>query len=258
MLMPMHYPPLANGTFRYGDAPRPLPSPVPGPETGHHAGPAHAHAHAGKHHSTDNTSPALPYATSEGTIGQPALPGHPVPHETLPSTAGRPPGTVAAATIVGGLGLVVVVFLGASLLGLGSGGGTGSAPSGPSLPGAARLPDGLSDLTPGAPFTVDGNFTVVSAPGAPVSGDGSGCQLPPSMSDIGSSTQLTLIGSTGTPMGMAALTYGEGDLSSCSFTFEFTEVTGGEAFYAIELPGRGELVYTEDELRAGVEITLGR
>ncbi|MBB1046282.1 hypothetical protein G6028_00450, partial [Dietzia cercidiphylli] len=30
--MPMHYPPLADGTYRYGDPPRPLPSPVPGPE----------------------------------------------------------------------------------------------------------------------------------------------------------------------------------------------------------------------------------
>ena len=30
--MPMHYPPLADGTYRYGDRPRPLPSPVPGPD----------------------------------------------------------------------------------------------------------------------------------------------------------------------------------------------------------------------------------
>ena len=31
--MPMHYPPLSDGTYRYGDPPRPLPSPVPGPDT---------------------------------------------------------------------------------------------------------------------------------------------------------------------------------------------------------------------------------
>ena len=29
--MPMHYPPLADGTYRYGDRPRPLPSRCPDP-----------------------------------------------------------------------------------------------------------------------------------------------------------------------------------------------------------------------------------
>jgi len=54
------------------------------------------------------------------------------------------------------------------------------------------------------------------------------------------------------------LVYSGGDLSSCTFTFEFPDVPAGRSFYMVELPGRGQLTYTEGELRAGVDITLGR
>lgn len=177
----------------------------------------------------------------------------PTGHEAADSD--RPKGTVAAAAIVGGLGLVVAVFLGTALLGLGAGGGPGSSRD-TSLPGA-QFPSGGPNQAPGAPFVVDGHFTVVSAPDAPVSGDGAGCELPPSLADI-DATRITLVGSLGMPISRTSLTYDQGDLSSCTYTFEFSEVPAGDSFYAIRLPGRGELLYTEDELRAGVDITLGR
>ncbi|MBB1013021.1 hypothetical protein G6014_12180, partial [Dietzia kunjamensis] len=75
---------------------------------------------------------------------------------------------------------------------------------------------------------------------------------------IGEGTTITLIDSGAAQIGTAMLVYSGGDLSSCTFTFEFPDVPAGGSFYMVELPGRGQLTYTEGELRAGVDITLGR
>lgn len=262
--MPMQYPPLANGAYRVGDEPRPLPSPVPGPDPDAAWTPSTAWAPSMEE--GPGASPTLQPGRSPGDPAgrSPGSPHDPQQHHQQPfppgqeaSGSGRPKGQLAAAAIVGGLG-IVVAFLGAGVLGLGAGGGPGDTPRGPTLPGAGQLPNGLTDLAPGEPFAVDGTFTVVSSPGEPVSGDGSGCQLPPSLVDIGSSTTITLVDGAGSPIGTSNLTYDQGDLSSCTFTFDFPDVTAGEPFYRIELAGRGQLVYTEEELRAGVDITLGR
>lgn len=223
--MPMRYPPLSDGTYRYGDPPQPLPSPVPGP---------------------DPDAPATP-AAPDGRPGD------------GPSPAGaprqdRPRGTAAAAAIIGVAALVVVVP-GTVFLGTGSDPGRGTDPSrGPFtqvLPPPERAPGSGS-------FTVDGTFTVVSTPAEPVSGDRTGCDLPVTLSDIGEGTTITLIEGGTAQIGTAMLVYSGGDLSSCTFTFEFPDVPAGGSFYMVELPGRGQLTYTEDELRAGVDITLGR
>lgn len=241
--MPMHYPPLADGTYRYGDPPRPLPSPIPGPDPG----------------PTGQPLPGQPL--SAGPPGQP-LPGQPLPiggtgHGPPPGGAprvARPRGAAAAAAIVGGLALVVVVILGLALFGPGADPGPGPVGTlgGPSIPEAA--PPGRA----GATFTVEGRFTVVASPGEPVSGDGAGCDLPVTLSDIGEGTPVTLSEGAYASIGSTVLAYGGGDLSSCTFTFGFDEVPSGAATYLIEIPGRGQLPYTEDELRAGVDITLGR
>ncbi len=226
--MSMHYPPLDDGTYRVGDPPRPLPSPVPGPDPlGNEPGP--------------------PRPDDRSAHGPP--PGD-EPGRT------RAGGALAAAAIIGGLGLVVVVILGLALFGPGSGSGRGPAdsPGAPSLPRAGPPPD----RPPGASFSVEGRFTIAASPGEPVSGDGSGCDLPITLTDIGAGTEITLSDSAYSPVDAATLAYDGGDLSSCTFTFDFDEVPAGASFYLIEVPGRGQLTYTEDELRAGVDITLGR
>ena len=234
--MPMHYPPLADGTYRYGDRPRPLPSPVPGPDPSE----PDTMPHVGE-------PDTLPYAG-------PGLPGEGTPPEQ--STGGsRPNGTVAAVAIVGGLALVVVAVVTYGLFGAGADRGTTTdtlrGPLPPVEPGPQQAPGtGV--------FTVDGTFTVVSTPGEPVSGNSTGCDLPVSLSDIGEGTTLTLIESDTGRSVRAMLAYDGGDLSSCTFTFEFPDVSPGRSLYMIELPGRGQLVYSEDELRAGVDISLGR
>ena len=78
------------------------------------------------------------------------------------------------------------------------------------------------------------------------------------LTDIGEGTVITISEGASATVGAATLAYDAGDLSSCTFTFDFDEVPAGAAFYLIEIPGRGQLTYTEDELRTGVDITLGR
>lgn len=236
--MPMHYPPLGDGTYRVGDPPRPLPSPAPGPDpVSSTTGPPH-----GPHH-----EPGPPLA--DGRSGHGPLPGD-APGEK------RAVGALAAAAIIGVLGLVVVVVLGLAMFGPGS--DSGSAPTdaarGVLLPQAGSAPD----RSPGVSFSVEGRFTVVTSPGEPVFGDGSGCELPVSLSDLGEGTEITISEGVFATLGTATLAYDGGDLSSCTFTFDFAEVPAGSALYLIEIPGRGQLTYTEAELRAGVDITLGR
>lgn len=233
--MPMHYPPLPDGTYRYGDPPRPLPSPVPGPDP-------------------SGTS------VSDAPVPGPHPNGQHSSHEPTPPEDGpegdRTSGRTAAAVIVGGLALVVVVVLGLALSGPGSdsGGGPADQVRGPLPPQAWQAPE----RAPGELFDVEGRFTVMSSPGEPVSGDGSGCDLPVTLSDIGEGTRITLTEGVSTTLGSTMLAYAGGDLSSCTFTFDFGAVPSGAPFYLIEIPGRGQLTYTEDELRAGVDITLGR
>lgn len=247
--MPMHYPPLADGTYRYGSDPQPLPSPVPGPDAaGTHAASQHA---AGQHAAGPN--PDSPAHTDPSASPPPPSPGTP---DEADSDSQRPRGTVAAASIVGGLGLVVVMTLGLVFFGPGSGRGPVGLPGSSSEP--RQIPGPAPDRAHGAPFTVEGRFTVVSSPGAQVSGDGESCELPPTLSDIGEGTRITLVEDSTTVLGTAQLVYDEGDLTSCTFTFGFTDVPSGGAMYVIQLAGRGQLIYTEDELRAGIEITLGR
>lgn len=253
--MPMHYPPLADGTFRYGDPPRPLPSPVPGPDP---AGPAappsplqHEQFPAPRPLQPEQSSP--PNSLHHGPPPPGSPPGTGPPVSETPRRRGGSGGTAAAA-IIGGLALVVVAVLVFALFGSDSGRGAGAPVRGPLPPQAAPAPD----RAPGASFTAEGRFTVMSSAGEPVSGDGSGCDLPDSLSDLGEGTRITLSGGISSTIGSTLLAYDNGDLSSCTFTFTFDEVPSGVALYLIEIPGRGQLTYTEDELRAGIDITLGR
>lgn len=123
------------------------------------------------------------------------------------------------------------------------------------FPSAAPAPERL----PGsADFAVDGTLLVSASPGEPVSGDAGRCELPPTLSDIGTGTRIGLLGPTGAPIATAMLSYGGGDQASCTFAFDFEAVPAGEPFYLVEIPGRGQLQYTERELREGVDVTLGR
>lgn len=230
--MPMHYPPLSDGTYRYGDPPRPLPSPVPGPDTtpGPHPAPGPGGAPV----------PALAPGQSSGPPPEP------------PREQPRSRGTIVAAAIVAGLAIPGVAVLGLAFL----------SQSGPDRESSDLLgPYPQAGPAPGresGPLDVQGTFTVVSSPGEPVSGDLTGCDMPGSLADISEGTVISLYEADTSQVTTDELVYDGGDLASCTFTFRFPDVAPGSSIYMIELPGRGQLGYTEAELRAGVEITLGK
>lgn len=255
--MPMHYPPLADGTYRYGDEPRPLPSPVPGPDPFSPTASPQGQPLPGSQQSGPSgqgaPAPHQPPPHSPPHAG-PGLPGD-GPAPEAPTDSKRSNATLAAVAIVGGLALVVVAVLGFGLLGTGADRGSPTD----TLRGPFPQSDPGPGLAPGTGvFTVNGTFTVVATPGEPVSGSSTGCDMPVSLSDIGEGTTLTLLESDTGRSVKSMLAYEGGDLSSCTFTFEFPDVSPGGSLYMIELPGRGQLVYSEDELRAGVDISLGQ
>ena len=258
--MPMHYPPLSDGTYRVGDHPRPLPSPVPGPDPVHGPG-----APAGV---APGQQGQLPYLASQGDPGGPGsfggwpggAPGNgptdggasdgPPPETTGMWSRSR--GTVAATAVVGVLALAAVAVLGVAFFGPDSDSVRGPSDPLAPYPQAGPAPGGESGR-----LDVSGTFTVVSSPGEPVSGTIAGCEMPISLADIREGTSISLHEADTSRVTTDQLAYDGGDLASCTFTFTFTGVTPGGSKYLIELPGRGRLDYTEDELRAGVDITLG-
>ena len=237
----MHYPPLADGTFRYGDPPRPLPSPVPGPDP--EPDPA--------------SGPAGPPVGPAAGVPPPGSSPAGAPPPPAATTGGeRTPGARAAVAIIVGLGLVAVTAFGLAVFGPDDG-PTADPARGPLLAPGAPAP--VPERSPGAAeFAVDGSFVVTTSPGEPVSGDDHGCAVPPTLTDIGTGTVIRLVDATRTELGSARLDYSHGDGMSCTFAFGFESVPAGEPYYLVEIPGRGQLVYTERELREGVDITLGR
>lgn len=228
--MPMHYPPLSDGTYRYGDEPRPLPSPVPGPDTA--SGP--------------------PAAPGPGAALAPAPGQFYGPPPEMAREQSRSRRLVVASAIVAGLSVAAVAVLGLAFFGQ-SGPDRGSSDLRGPYPQAGPAPERGS-----GPLDVEGTFTVVSSPGEPVSGDLTGCAMPGSLADISEGTVISLYEADTSRVTTDELVYDGGDLASCTFSFMFPDVAPGSSMYMIELPGRGQLGYTEDELRAGVDITLGK
>lgn len=240
--MPMHYPPLSDGTYRYGDEPRPLPSPVPGPDRA--VGP-------GFHHWPGHS--AVPGAAPGSDAGHfSGTPASGPPLET-PREQPRSRGPVVAAAVVGVLSVAAAAVLGFAFFGPDAGPDRGSSELRGPFPQAGPAPGNRS-----GDLDVEGTFTVVSSPGEPVSGDVTGCDMPGSLADIREGTVISLYEADTLRVTTDELVYDGGDLASCTFTFSFPGVASGSSAYLIELPGRGQLGYTEDELRAGVDITLGK
>lgn len=257
--MPMQYPPLSDGTFRYGDPPRPLPSPVPGPDPDGpppgpwSGGPPGFGAHSPGPHGPGPHAPGphSPGPHAPGTYGDA---GFGTPPSTDPGT-GRPSGVRTALAIGGVAGAVVVVALALAVFGPDTDRGGPVPTAAPTLPSAPAAPPRAPGV--GA-FPVSGTFMVTADADEPVTGDADGCDLPPTMTDIGEGTRIELLDPRRNPIDSAPLVYDHGDGGSCTFTFGYDAVPAGEPYYVIEVPGRGQLVYTERELREGVDVTLGR
>ena len=100
----------------------------------------------------------------------------------------------------------------------------------------------VTELRGAAPFTVQGTLTI----------QGGDCTSW-GYNDLHDGTEVTLTDENGKLLAVGALTRS----SMCSFTFSLDNVPPGRQFYGITVTHRGTLHYNEQQLRQGVELTIG-
>ena len=245
--MAMHYPPLANGAYRVGDPPQPFPPSRPGPEQSARLAP-------GGLYWDGMPRPAQPpqFAFQQQAAHHPAPPVQPAPlaprqfappPQPMPSPAPMPPqqppleppdpgqrpkrGLIAVGATAGVVAASALVF--------------------------ALVPGGQFSSV--ETFDSEGTLTI-SAP--VILGGTSECILPPGLEDV-TSSQVTV--QTGDPLSQVAeapIQYQDGTLGECTFTFSLDDVPTGQPTYLVSLQGHGELDYTEQEMRDGVDIIIER
>lgn len=105
--------------------------------------------------------------------------------------------------------------------------------------------------------------------------DGGICSASSGYDDISSGSQVTITNESGEVIALGSLqdgvqsgsagwnyhewiSFGK-DVAMCSFAFEIPEVPGGEKFYNVSIgnSNRGEITYSEDDLKAGIGLKLG-
>ena len=104
--------------------------------------------------------------------------------------------------------------------------------------------------------TINGTFAVIDFDEYLYADDGDSCQGEGGYGDINSSTQVVLSNGTGDIITRSNLGPGEVQDSICTYSFEL-EVTEGEESYVLAVGDRGETTYSFDDLKAGVELSLG-
>ena len=233
--MAMHYPPLANGAYRVGDPPQPFPSTRPGPEQSPRLAPGGLYWDGMPRPAQP---PQFPFQQQLAPPVQPAPPAPPAPPAqstppAQPPEAPPDPGTRPSRGLIAVGATAVVVALSALALALVPGGQFSSVDT----------------------FDSQGTLTI-SAP--IILGGSSECILPPGLEDVASS-QVTV--QTGDPLSQVAeapIQYQDGTLGECTFTFSLDDVPAGQPTYLVSLLGHGQLDYTEEEMRDGVDIIIER
>ena len=114
----------------------------------------------------------------------------------------------------------------------------------------------VSPTKPGV-FTVSGTFTVEAATAAVTSSDDGGCWTDGGYDDIESGTQVVVRDRNGTTVAIGELGTAERDGFNCAFPFAVSDVPAAKGMYRIEVSHRGELEYTEEQIRAHLELKLG-
>lgn len=228
--MAMHYPPLANGAYRVGDPSQPFPPSRPGPEQSARLAPGGLYWDGMPRPAQppqfafqppqQPPAPAVPPA--------PPMPPHPVPPMPPQNSGPRPKrGLIAVGATTGVVAVSALVFA--------------------VVPG-----DQFSSVET---FESRGTLTI-SAP--VILGGTSECILPPGLDAI-PNAQVTV--QTGDPLSQVAeapIQYQDGTLGECTFTFSLDDVPAGQPTYLVSLQGHGQLDYTEQEMRDGVDIIIER
>jgi hypothetical protein len=160
-------------------------------------------------------------ATRAQPLGAPAYrPQSSNPPPYFPPTPARKSQT----GLIVGLSIAIVVLLGAGVVG--------------ALVLSGHSPVQIHGLTP----TMTVNGTLIVAP--PCGGLG--------YSDIRGGTEVTITDQAGTVLAVGRL-IGE----DCRFEFMVPGVPTGKKLYGVTISHRGTLHYTEDEMRAGLSLSLG-
>jgi len=92
--------------------------------------------------------------------------------------------------------------------------------------------------------------SLMFSPGCGYAGDGG-------YSDIRQGAAVTVKDAAGKTLALSQLGAGVPDGSACRFDFTVSDVPAGEKFYGVEVSRRGVVQYTEDQMRAGVTLSLG-
>lgn len=104
--------------------------------------------------------------------------------------------------------------------------------------------------------TITGTFAVLDSDEYRYADDGDFCEGEGGYGDINSSTQVVLSNSTGDIITRSNLGPGLIDSRMCVYSFEL-EVTEGEDSYVLAVGDRGESTYSFDDLKSGVDLSLG-
>ncbi len=104
--------------------------------------------------------------------------------------------------------------------------------------------------------TISGTFAVIDFDEYLYADDGDSCQGEGGYGDINSSTQVVLSNTTGDIITRSNLGPGVIQDSMCTYSFEL-EVTEGEESYVLAVGDRGESTYSFEDLKAGVDLSLG-
>jgi hypothetical protein len=118
---------------------------------------------------------------------------------------------------------------------------------------------GVNALTKDEPFTVTGTLQL-NGDGSITTSDlpmGFACGGIRGYGDIGPGSAVTITDESGTLLAKGAIENSRGDKTSCMLTFKVFDVPSGAKFYKLEISHRGDMSYTEAEVKQGVEVSLG-
>lgn len=128
-------------------------------------------------------------------------------------------------------------------------------------PSAADTPTGTATSTePASSFAVYGSLemsiadTTYDSTGRTCAGDGG-------YDDIRAGAQVVVTDADGGTVALGELSQGRMDGSApyatCQWRFTVADVPAGAGFYGVEVTHRGEMTFTEQELRSPISLSLG-
>lgn len=118
---------------------------------------------------------------------------------------------------------------------------------------------GVNALTKDKPFVVTGTLQLNGASSITTSSlpMGFACAGIRGYGDIGPGSSVTIKNESGTLLAKGAIDSSRGDDTSCILAFKVFDVPAGARFYKLEISHRGEMSYTEAEVKQGVDVSLG-